>query len=102
VSDADDVVGFLMRRVGLARAEAEHAVERSAILLTARRALADRTTMVRRCAWCQRLLLAGVWVPEEEVPDFVGHLLDERTSHGICESCIERLQKDGDSRPFGR
>lgn len=97
--DTGDVVGALMARVSRARAEAERTIERSAILVTARRAVTERDTMVKRCAWCQRLLLAGVWVPEDDVPDFVGRLLDGRTTHGICESCMEELERRGATHP---
>lgn len=89
-----------MARVSRARAEAERTIERSAILVTARRAIVDPGTMVKRCAWCQRLLLADVWVPEDDVPDFVGHLLDGRTTHGICESCLHELEEKGATRPY--
>lgn len=96
--ESEDVVGALMARVSRARAAAERTIERSAVLVTARRAVANPHTMVKRCAWCQRLLLAGVWVPEDDIPDFVGRLLDGRTTHGICERCMRDLEESGRSR----
>lgn len=98
MSEREDVPRVLMARVRRARAEAERLTTRSAVLVTARRALADPHTMVRRCAWCNRLLLGRVWVPEDEVPDFVGDLLENRTTHGICENCVHELEEKGESR----
>lgn len=91
-----------MARVSHARADAERTIKRSAILVTARRAVEDRSTMVKRCAWCQRLLLADIWVSEDEIPDFVGPLLDGRTTHGICERCMQELERRGATRPRTR
>lgn len=90
-------MGTLMARVRRAHAEAERTVARSAILVTARRAVVDPEAMVKRCAWCRRLLLADVWVPESDIPDFVGRVLDGRTTHGICESCVRELERTGAS-----
>ena len=56
--------------------------------------------MVLRCAWCGRLSLDDDWVPEDEIPSFVGHLLDGRTTHGICRRCTRKLVRDGVSKPI--
>ncbi len=42
-----------------------------------------------RCAWCDRIRIApDQWVVPDD--DFEAHALD-RESHGICPTCLERL-----------
>jgi hypothetical protein len=100
--ETGDLVGSLLRRVTRARTEAEKAVARSEVLAAARVAVREPRRMVKRCAWCGRLALGRGWVPADEVPAFVGTLLDERTTHGICEHCLRRLERDGASKPLRR
>jgi hypothetical protein len=54
--------------------------------------------MLRRCAWCGRFDLGEQWVPAEEAPAFVWTLLDRRATHGICESCLGRLERERRNR----
>lgn len=90
----------LMERARRAYRDADTAIARSEVVVSARRLVRDPAAMVKRCAWCGRLLLGRGWVPTEEVPQFVGSALDERTTHGICERCVRRLERDGVSRPL--
>jgi hypothetical protein len=48
------------------------------------------------------MLVGRGWIPPDEIPNFVGHALDARTTHGICERCMHRLEQDGASRPLRR
>jgi len=40
------------------------------------------------CAWCNRIRINGEWVVDDE-PDRA-----ELVSHGICESCAEKLEDE--------
>jgi hypothetical protein len=102
VADSVDVVGALIRRVNHACADAQRAVARSEMLVTARRLARDPSSMVRRCAWCGRMQLGHDWISADEAPAFLGSELDHRTSHGICERCIRKLEQDGASLPVKR
>jgi hypothetical protein len=66
-------------------------------VLAAGRALAgDPRAMLHRCAWC-RINLGGQWVPDDQVPEFVKSMLQARATHGICRSCLRRLEAAGRS-----
>ena len=44
--------------------------------------------MIKICSWCRRRLVDGEWVVDDE-PDRA-----ELVSHGICESCAEKLEDE--------
>jgi hypothetical protein len=92
----------LAARARRAAAEAERIVARSQVIVAARRVVRDPASMVKRCAWCGRVLIGRGWVPAEDMPDFVIDALEDHTTHGICERCVRRLERDGASRPLKR
>jgi hypothetical protein len=94
----DELFGALLGRLRDAKARSETLVARSKVLASARALVRDPEKMLRRCAWCGRLQLGGQWVSEEEAPEFVKRLLDDRATHGICRSCLSRLEAEGQSR----
>lgn len=100
--ESGELVRSLMRRVNRARAEAERAVARSETLTAAMRVIREPGAMLNRCAWCGRVSVGRGWVPADAMPAFVARLLDDRTTHGICERCLRRLERDGASRPLKR
>jgi len=90
---AASLVGDLLRRLRHRRravagdAEAAAAAQRARRLDGFLHPLAQEPLVVR-CAWCDRICVAGVWVPP------TGDLtprLGERATHGICPDCLERL-----------
>jgi hypothetical protein len=51
-----------------------------------------RVEAPRRCAWCLRFLVNGVWKPGRRADD--GAALPA-TTHTICDECIARLRREG-------
>jgi len=49
------------------------------------------TGLISRCAWCGRYRVGGRWFVVEPKP--LG--LENKTSHGICEECVEVLREAG-------
>jgi hypothetical protein len=84
----------LAARVRHAVAAAEQTVAESEELTAASRAAQDDGSTVRRCAWCNRLLL-GHWTPPQRVPGFLARQLAVRTTHGICSDCRRALDLEG-------
>jgi hypothetical protein len=54
--------------------------------------LEKRLKVSRRCAWCLRFCVNGLWVPGRRADD--GAALCA-TTHTICEDCIEGLRQQG-------
>jgi|SRR5581483_1482087 len=94
----DDVWAVLYGRLRPTIAHSEMLVARSRMLATAHALVADRRAMLRRCAWCGRIHVAGRWVAVEELPVVARSILDSRATHGICTSCLRRLEAEGRSR----
>ena len=92
----------LAARARRAAAEAERIVARSQVIMAARRATHDPSAMVKRCAWCGRVMIGREWVAAEHMPKFVARALEDHTTHGICDGCLHRLERDGTSRPLQR
>ena len=49
------------------------------------------TGLTSRCAWCGRYRIGERWRVIEESP----LILPNRTTHGICDDCIEALREAG-------
>lgn len=84
VPDDDGVVGF--------RAYLEREEQRPAIELLRSRAPRDER-LLRMCSWCKRVDADG-WVEVEEAIERKGSFDAENLpelTHGICDSCEERL-----------
>src|SRR5262249_52620478 len=91
--------GALELRAQRARDEARQLIMQSRCIVASRRLLADPESVITRCAWCGRLALGGAWMPVDEIPVFVNGRLEGQTTHGICLGCIDRLEREGKSRP---
>lgn len=51
----------------------------------------------RRCAWCERFCVHGTWIEgRREADSVLAHAT--MMTHTICEDCVERLRKSGQSR----
>jgi hypothetical protein len=50
-------------------------------------------TMTKRCAWCERYLVAGRWL---SLPPLLARTRVGST-HGICPDCVDKLRGDGQS-----
>jgi hypothetical protein len=63
-------------------------------------------TLVRRCAWCDRYEIGGVWTPARRLPRFLKS--DERRvggkelTHTICPPCFERATGGAGTGPAPR
>lgn len=56
-----------------------------------------RRELPRRCAWCERFCVDGIWVAGRREQDSVlSH--SALLTHTICEECVERLRREGQSR----
>lgn len=95
-----DLVSALAARARRAAVETERLVARSQIIVTALRMTRSPGSMVKRRAWCGRVLVGHDWVAAADMPEFVAKALEEHTTHGICERCMQRLERDGASRPL--
>jgi hypothetical protein len=69
----------------------------TALVNAARALTTDDQSMLTRCAWCDRIHLAGIWVTRDRAPTMPPDIT-ERTTHGICPACTEVLQREGRSR----
>ena len=94
----EDLASELARRAASAAAEAELAVERAELTIAAGRIVRSDYGMVTRCAWCDRLLLAGRWLPADDAPLFSRWDYSDRITHGICRDCVDGLEHKGESR----
>jgi len=97
----DELIRALLGRLRGATQTSEGLVAHSRVLAAAREVASRPERMLRRCAWCGRIRLGGQWLSADEAPEFVRGLLDDRTTHGICRSCMRRLEADGRSRAAG-
>jgi hypothetical protein len=88
----------LETRIRSAVSVAERATRRSQVLIGTRQLVHTPEWMMTRCAWCGRVCLGGVWTDPDETPRFLPTDLDERTTHGICRSCVKDLEAQGLSR----
>ena len=52
----------------------------------------QRMVVSRRCAWCLRFCVNGVWIDGRRAADDA--MLDA-TTHTICEDCLEALRRRG-------
>jgi hypothetical protein len=52
------------------------------------RRIAYLESLIVMCAWCRRVRSSGDWVIVEE---FLERQHRSRTTHGICESCADRV-----------
>ncbi len=50
---------------------------------------------LRVCAWCQRVGQGDDWISIEE---FAKKTLNTETTHGICPSCVRKLQNEKSSQ----
>jgi hypothetical protein len=92
----------LEERVRSAVSNAEREARRSQMLVGSRRLVHTHGWMLTRCAWCGRVSLGGIWADPEETPGFLPTDLDERTTHGICRSCLGELERSGRSHAIRR
>ena len=103
---AENLESALARRAASAVANAARTLERSEVIVAAGRIVRSDHEMVTRCAWCDRLSLADRWLRVEDAPLFSRGDYSERMTHGICDECLERLERSGESRrrsqQFGR
>jgi hypothetical protein len=67
----------------------------SAILVESSRQARERDALVPQCAWCGRVRV-GVWAQPQELPPFLADLLANRRTHGICPTCLDDVQHQGD------
>jgi hypothetical protein len=72
----------------------------SAILVEASQHARERDSLVPHCAWCGKVRVGGVWARPEELPSFLGELLPERRTHGICPNCLEEMQRPSSDPPL--
>ena len=78
----------------------EYLLESASILVVAILVVAFTMVILRRirrlerflrvCAWCRKVWVDDKWVPFEEYA-LKQHSL--KSSHGICEECVDRLEK---------
>ena len=54
-----------------------------------------QTEYLRRCAWCDKSLIRGDWIDEEDLSDDVE--LHAIVTHTICARCMEELRRSGRS-----
>jgi hypothetical protein len=50
-----------------------------------------KQTLTARCAWCRRYRVGGRWFDAGRRPP----IPPDRTTHGICDECAERLREAG-------
>lgn len=50
----------------------------------------DKKMITKMCAWCRRIEIDGQWKSVTQEPA-------ENVSHGICSSCLEKLEKEIDA-----
>ena len=56
-----------------------------------------RRELPRRCAWCERFCIQGEWRPgRREADSVLAHAAS--MTHTICDECVERLRRQGQSR----
>jgi hypothetical protein len=48
---------------------------------------------VPHCAWCGKVRVGGHWNAPDELPGFLGGLLDGRRTHGICPDCFTEVER---------
>jgi hypothetical protein len=87
----------VLRHAHDSQRRAASTLRRTALLLAARALAKDRDAMLTRCAWCERIELAGRWIMRERAP-ILPHDIGERITHGICPACVEVLHRSGRSR----
>jgi hypothetical protein len=85
----------LLSRAQVAAARSRELVEEAAGLLDQDVVSARRPV---RCAWCNRIEVAGGWRKEETLPPYFKARRDPLSvSHGICDDCAVRLKATGRS-----
>jgi hypothetical protein len=55
-----------------------------------KRAFTAEGALLTRCAWCDRYLVEGEWLPAPAVTPI-------RLTHGICPDCAAQLKEQGQS-----
>jgi hypothetical protein len=73
-----------------ARSSAHRAQRRAALLRAFVMASLHRSGMIVRCAWCDRILVAGEYVHADDflsgaIPKAIS---ERRTTHSICPECL--------------
>ena len=89
----DELHEELLRRAQQAIDAAAEVVAHSEVITWVSAELRD-TGLTTRCAWCGRYRLADRWVRLRPT----GFVFDRKTSHGICDDCINALREAGLSR----
>jgi len=87
----------VLRQARDSQRRAASTLRRTALVLAARALAKDRDAMLTRCAWCERIELAGRWIIRESAP-ILPHDIGGRTTHGICPACVEVLRRSGRTR----
>lgn len=87
----------LIERAREAIGRAQAAIAEADVLRATARLLRDPASMARRCAWCGRLALGRTWKPADQVPEELRTRFEDRATHGICATCLRRLEREGQS-----
>ena len=93
VSQEERLQDVLLRRAQKAIDAAAEVVAHSEVITEVSAEL-RHTGMTTRCAWCSRYRLGERWV-QLRPTNFV---FDSKTSHGICDDCVQALRDAGLTR----